>query len=401
MTVLKKYLFLFLLIGINLNVNSAALESISVKNDSKVKNILFTLSGNYQYRAYSLHNPERLVLDIDNSKLSANLKHFTLEDEVIKGIRYGYPVANTLRVVFDLKSPVRFSSARTKTNNGESILITVQRNHNLPKPTVEKITKPIVANHKGPRPLRDVVVIIDPGHGGKDPGAIGVNRSYEKHIVLAIAKNLKGLIDKQQGMRAVLTRNGDYYVGLRERMNIARKNNGDIFVAIHADAFGNHASHGASVFALSQRGATSEAARWLAEKENYSELGGVDLSSLDDKNGEIRTVLLDLSQTATISASLNMGKNVLNNLDDITVLHSKKVEQARFMVLKSPDIPSVLIETGFISNPEEARNLTSSRYQSRLSQAIFSGIKSYFWNFPPYGSLIEAMIMKKRKLARN
>ena len=209
------------------------------------------------------------------------------------------------------------------------------------------------------------------------------------------------MIDKQQGMRAVLTRNADYYVGLRERMNIARKNNGDIFVAIHADAFGNHDSHGASVFALSASGATSEAARWLAEKENYSELGGVDLSSLDDKNGEIRTLLIDLSQTATISSSLNMGRSVLNNLSSITVLHSRKVEQARFMVLKSPDIPSVLIETGFISNPKEEKNLTNHQYQTRLSQAIFTGIKSYFWNFPPYGSLIEAMILKKRKLARN
>ena len=173
-------------------------------------------------------------------------------------------------------------------------------------------------------------------------------------------------------MRAVLTRNGDYYIGLRERMYIARKDNADIFVAIHADAFNNPDSNGASVFALSARGATSEAARWLAEKENYSELGGVNLRGLDDANGVIRTVLIDLSQTATIGASLQMGSRVLRQLDTITRLHNAKVEQARFMVLKSPDIPSILIETGFISNPREERNLTNPAYQTRLTQAIFN-----------------------------
>lgn len=401
MRAFKKGLFLFLLVSVNINVNSASLESIIVRNDSKTKSIMFKVYGNFQYRVYSLHNPERLVLDINNAKLANNLKRFTLEDEIVKRIRYGYPTTNTLRVVLDLKRQINYTSAKANINKVDNILVTVNSNNSLQKLPVEKIVNPVVSKPKGPRPLRDVVVIIDPGHGGKDPGAIGINHSYEKNIVLAIAKNLKSMIDKQQGMRAVLTRNGDYYVGLRERMNIARKNNGDIFVAIHADAFGNHDSHGASVFALSARGATSEAARWLAEKENYSELGGVDLYSLDDKNGEIRTVLLDLSQTATISASLNMGRSVLNNLDNITTLHSKKVEQAGFVVLKSPDIPSVLIETGFISNPKEERNLTNSYYQTKLSQAIFSGIRSYFWNFPPYGSLIEAMILKKRKLASN
>jgi N-acetylmuramoyl-L-alanine amidase len=404
MQTFKKYLLLLILVGINLDVNSAALQAIQVKNDNKEKTILFKMTGNFYYRAYSLHNPERLVVDIDNSNLASNLKNFSLEDETIKHVRYGHPTVNTLRIVFDLKHPVRFIAAKTRVNQTDSILLTLPLNHKLPDPVVRnqqivKTIAPTVSKPQGPRPLRDVVVVIDPGHGGKDPGAIGINRSYEKHIVLAIAKNLKSMIDKQQGMRAVLTRNGDYYIGLRERMNIARKNNGDIFVAIHADAFGNHDSHGASVFALSARGATSEAARWLAEKENYSELGGVNLYNLDDKNGEIRTLLIDLSQTATINSSLNMGRTVLNNLDNITVLHSRKVEQAGFMVLKSPDIPSILIETGFISNPKEEKNLTSAYYQTKLSQAIFSGIRSYFWNFPPYGSLIEAMILKKRKLA--
>lgn len=256
----------------------------------------------------------------------------------------------------------------------------------------EVIRQPIAINHAPPRSLRDVIVVIDAGHGGKDPGAAGPRQNVEKRVVLNIALKLKQLIDKQPGMRAVMTRRGDYYVGLRERLNIARKANADIFVSIHADAFNNRNSNGASVYALSPSGATSEAARWLAEKENYSELGGVDLSGLDDRNGMIRTVLLDLSQTATINAGLQIGDKILQNLNQMTTLHHNKVEQARFVVLKSPDIPSVLVETGFISNPREEFNLTSPAYQDRLSAAIFQGVKRYFWDSPPHGTRIEAML---------
>ena len=254
------------------------------------------------------------------------------------------------------------------------------------------IQQPIAIHHAPPQSLRDVLVVIDAGHGGKDPGATGPRRNLEKHVTLNIALKLKQLIDKQPGMRSIMTRKGDYYVGLRERLNIARKANADMFVSIHADAFNNRNSNGASVYALSPTGATSEAARWLAEKENYSELGGVDLSGLDDKNGLIRTVLLDLSQTATINAGLQIGDKVLYHLNQMTTLHHNKVEQARFMVLKSPDIPSVLVETGFISNPREEFNLTSPAYQTRLSSAIFEGVKRYFWDSPPHGTRIEAML---------
>ncbi len=259
--------------------------------------------------------------------------------------------------------------------------------------------QPITIHHAPPQSLRDVLIVIDAGHGGKDPGATGPRRSLEKHVTLNIAMKLKQLIDKQPGMRAIMTRKGDYYVGLRERLNIARKANADMFVSIHADAFNNRNSNGASVYALSQTGATSEAARWLAEKENYSELGGVDLAGLDDKNGLIRTVLLDLSQTATINAGIQVGDKVLRHLNQMTTLHHNKVEQARFMVLKSPDIPSVLVETGFISNPREEFNLTSPAYQTRLSSAIFEGVKRYFWDSPPHGTRIEAMLGGSNYLA--
>ncbi|TAL62192.1 MAG: LysM peptidoglycan-binding domain-containing protein, partial [Legionella sp.] len=260
---------------------------------------------------------------------------------------------------------------------------------------------PIKARHSPSSPLRSVIVVLDAGHGGKDPGAKGPHRTQEKDVVLAITLKLKRLIDSQPGMRAVLTRNGDYYVGLRERLDIARKYNGDIFIAIHADAFNNPLSNGASVFALSQRGATSEAARWIAEKENYSELGGVNLGDLDDQNGVVRSVLIDLSQTATINSSLQMGGRVLSQLGQFARLHNTKVEQARFMVLKSPDIPSILVETGFISNPREEKNLTSSGYQDRISRAIFQGIKGYFWENPPHGTRIEAMTSSNFHLVRS
>jgi N-acetylmuramoyl-L-alanine amidase len=250
---------------------------------------------------------------------------------------------------------------------------------------------PIKVSHSPLKSGRDVIVVLDAGHGGKDPGAKGPRKSHEKNVVLAITLKLKQLIDRQPGMHAVLTRSGDYYVGLRQRLDMARKYNGDIFVSIHADAFNNPHSSGASVFALSQGGATSEAARWIAEKENYSELGGVNLGDLDDSNGVVRSVLIDLSQTATINSSLQMGGGVLNQISHVTRLHHHKVEQARFMVLKSPDTPSILVETGFISNPVEESNLTNQGYQSRLSQAIFTGIKDYFWANPPHGTRIEAM----------
>jgi len=224
-------------------------------------------------------------------------------------------------------------------------------------------------------------VVLDPGHGGKDPGAIGPLHHAEKNLVLSLARYLKQIIDRQPGMRAVLTRTGDYYLGLRQRMHIARKYHADVFISIHADAFMNPHSTGASVFALSERGATSEAARWLAEQENYSELGGINLAAMHDKI--LRTVLIDLSQTVTIAASLKMARKVLQHLNTVTKLHTRRIEQAQFAVLKSPDIPSILIETGFITNPQEEKHLLQSHYQIKLAQAIVAGLKQYFRENPP------------------
>lgn len=236
--------------------------------------------------------------------------------------------------------------------------------------------------------LRDIVVAVDAGHGGDDPGAKGPGGLYEKNVTLAIARELVHLIDATPGYSAFLTRSGDYFVSLRGRTQIARRKNADLFVSIHADAFKDKSAQGAGVFVLSERGATSEAARWLAQQENDSDLvGGVNFS---DKDPLLQEVLLDLSMTATVAASLDMGAVVLSQLKDITRLHRGHVEQAGFVVLKNPDIPSMLVETGFITNAEEARNLAKPAFRAGLAKAIFTGIDTYFRKKPPMDTALAA-----------
>jgi N-acetylmuramoyl-L-alanine amidase len=243
-------------------------------------------------------------------------------------------------------------------------------------PTLEP-NKPELANKQDPRLI---TIAVDAGHGGEDPGARGANGTYEKDITLAIAKKLKEQIDAESNMRGVLTRDGDYFIPLHGRVVKARKLQADLFVSIHADAFVKHDARGSSVFALSERGATSASARYLAKKENESDLiGGV---SLDDKDPYLAKTLLDLSQTAAINDSLKLGKAVLGHLGSINTLHKHAVEQAGFAVLKSPDIPSILVETAFISNPEEERKLNNEEYQDKLAGAVLSGIKKYFASNP-------------------
>lgn len=234
-----------------------------------------------------------------------------------------------------------------------------------------------------------MVIVIDPGHGGKDPGATGVAGTHEKNIVLSISKILQSLINQQKGFHAVLTRSQDEYIPLRTRLEIARKYKADMFVAIHADAWKDRDARGVSVFALSQRGATSEAARWLAARENQSELmGGVELQ---DKSHLLKSVLINLSQTATIRASLMIGADLMEAIKPIATLHHDRVEQAAFVVLKSPDIPSLLVETGFLSNPKEEKNLRNPQYQHKLAQAIMSGIRRYFQSYPPRNSFLASL----------
>ncbi|MDI1351169.1 MAG: N-acetylmuramoyl-L-alanine amidase [bacterium] len=431
-------IWVFMVVNLG-TLNAAQLNNISISQQIKKTTLYLSIDGAFTHRVFVLNNPNRVVIDLSTTQLKTDLRQLNLINGPIKQVRSGLPNAKTLRLVFEVNQPLRISSSpwqpagslkgvRIDMVGGSATLST-----HLDKPATRDVTvhptaklvkiksnqgvlikepvirsspalthqTPIKVSHSPSRVLRNVVVVLDAGHGGKDPGARGPRNSKEKNVVLEITLKLKQLIDKQPGMRAVLTRSGDYYVGLRQRLDIARKYNGDIFVSIHADAFNNPHSNGASVFALSQSGATSEAARWIAEKENYSELGGVNLGDLDDTNGVVRSVLIDLSQTATISAGLQMGGRVLSQLDNFTRLHNNKVEQARFMVLKSPDIPSILVETGFISNPVEEKNLNSYAYQKKLSQAIFQGIKGYFWDNPPPGTRIEAMVSNRFHIVRS
>ena len=363
---------------------SGQLKAIKVQANALILSIDAPTSSS----AFQLHNPERYVIDLQNTRLVRTMPRMMRQGAYL--IRLGEHGDGRVRVVLESPSSI---NARLQTpapsreiryqlsNNAEGL--------NLGTRSIKSDIRPRLSTSStwSPKP-RLITVVIDPGHGGKDPGAFGYHRTPEKQVVLSIAKRLKQKIDSYPGMRAILTRDGDYFIDLRRRLDISRRYHPDIFIAIHADAFTNPQSHGASVFALSQRGATSEAARWLAEKENYSELGGVNLRDLDDQNGMVRSVLIDLSQTATIQAGLKMGQNVLNYLGQITSLHNRRVEQARFVVLKSPDTPSILVETGFISNPLEEKRLASPQYQEKLSQAIFNGIRQYFQDYPPRGHRI-------------
>lgn len=343
--------------------------------------LVFDISGPVQHALFTLSKPDRLVIDISNAKLATRLDGADFSKGVIKDIRSA-PRGAGLRVVLDLKSAVRPKSFLLKPNStyGNRLVIDLdQPEHH--STTVSKRTQ-------RPQPVkaRDVVIAIDPGHGGEDPGATGPHGTHEKTVVLAIARRLEALVRKTPGMRPVMTRDGDYYVPLRKRIDIARKDKADLFISIHADAYRDRSARGASVYALSKHGASSEAARWLAERENASDfVGGV---SLDDKDDLLASVLLDLSQTGTIEASLELGKDVLSHLRQIGPLHKSRVNQAGFVVLKSPDIPSVLVETAFISNPSEERKLRSSRQQEKLAQSIMAGIRGYMQHNAPPGTVL-------------
>ncbi len=353
-----------------------------------------------QYKQFGLRKPARVVVDLKNTRWNLT-KMPRLTGTNLLRIRHSIRQKNPheLRLVFDLRSPVMASTKPLPprgryryrvimdltSRKGLSTANSASKNASAYRNVKTAILKPSA---------RKILVVIDPGHGGTDPGAIGVRKTYEKRVVLSIAKKLKANINKQSGFKAVLTRTGDYYIPLRNRLAIARRYKTDMFISIHADAFHKKRSNGAAVYALSNRGATSEATRWLAERENRSELmGGVNLA---DKDNVLRSVLIDLSQTATINASLEVGQKILQQLTHVARLHHRRVEQAAFVVLKSPDIPSLLVETGFLSNPKEAMKLRTSWYQQRIANAITKGVISYFKSHPPRGTYLALQREKRR-----
>ncbi|AHD16672.1 N-acetylmuramoyl-L-alanine amidase [Pseudomonas sp. FGI182] len=371
--------------------------------------LVFDLSGPVQHSVFTLSAPDRLVIDINGATLAAPLNVAT-SNTPISSVRSAQRTPTDLRVVVDLKKSVTPKSFTLAPNaqygnrlvvdlyDQEADAIAASAPAPTPTPAPTPATTPAVPVTPAqpgiklppvPSGKRDIVVAIDAGHGGEDPGASGSRGQHEKDIVLQIAKELQRQINSEKGFRAELTRTGDYFIPLRKRTEIARKKGADLFISIHADAAPSRAAFGASVFALSDRGATSETARWLADTENRSDLiGGAGNVSLDDKDRMLAGVLLDLSMTATLSSSLNVGQKVLGNMGRITSLHKQRVEQAGFMVLKSPDIPSILVETGFISNNNEAAKLATASHQQALARSIHTGVRQYFQQNPPPGTYI-------------
>ena len=358
-----------------------------------------------KFQLFSVKDPERLVLDLEGIEVGPALAELhgkvATGDPYIDKLRVGRNRPGVVRVVIDLKAEVKPQVFTLKPvgEYGHRLVLDlyplvapdplaalIEADGKLPQKVQEKADKGPVPAPDKPRVARLATIVIDPGHGGEDPGARGRLGSREKDITLTISRRLKELIDAEPDMRAVLTRDGDFYVPLQTRVDKARKVKADLFVSVHADAFIRPHARGSSVFALSERRATTEAARWLAKKENEADLvGGV---NIDVKDRYLAQTLLDLSQTATIDHSLRLGNAVLGALGQVNTLHKAQVEQASFAVLKSPDVPSILVETAFISNPEEEKRLNDEAYQDQLARAILGGIKRYFAKHPPRPSPI-------------
>ena len=352
--------------------------------------VVVDLSGNAQHSLQVLHNPERVVLDVSGARLAKALRAAPAGTGAVKRVRMSHSPSGNLRVVLDLSRPIQAKSFITKPNAHYGYRLVVDlagagAGASAGSGAVARVDKPVRAKH-APADARDLIIAVDAGHGGEDPGAIGKNGTREKDVVLAIARELAAKINAEPGMKAVLTRGGDYFVPLRDRMRRARAQQADLFVSIHADSIRDRSIDGSSVYILSQRGATDEASRWLAERENASDLiGGV---SLDDKDNVLASVLLDLSQSASLNASQVAAERVLRQLTQAGEVRKHEVQQARFVVLKSPDIPSMLVETAYISNPQEELRLRTLTHQARLAAAIHQGVHDYFYANPPMGTRI-------------
>ena len=399
-----------LLLGVLTPGNARAMQILAVRVWPAADYTRVTLENDAELKAthFLVKEPHRLVVEIEGLSLNATLKELVAKiqtnDPYIKQVRVGQNRPNVVRLVFDLKeeiSPQVFSLKPVgnyqhrlvfdlyPANPIDPITALIEKGEWHKDESERSVSKSdgktrdaaAEKNAADQNQLRMITIALDPGHGGEDPGAIGSAGSKEKEVVLAIAKRLKHKLEQQSNIRVMLTRDGDYFVPLQNRVNKARKVQADLFVSIHADAFVEPTARGSSVFVLSEKGASSTAARWLAKKENDADLiGGINIKSHDR---HLASVLLDLSTTAQINDSLKVGKTVLKEIGGINRLHKGAVEQAGFAVLKAPDIPSILIETAFISNPEEEARLGDETYQDELADAIVKGIKKYFDKNPP------------------
>lgn len=402
MWVCNRFFFLFVVLTMSTNAISAEqirVGSMRYLQDANQSKIVLKVTDLPKHRVFVLDNPPRLVIDVKNAKAGQALSQPSVSHPLFSHARTSLNNATDLRIVVDLKQPVTAKTYKLATKYADSkqliinllgkqaVIATAKNDKKSEKSFLSRQLssedKLATANSKNKHVSnkKRFIVAIDAGHGGDDPGAKGPNGTYEKQVTLAIARKLQDLINGQAGMKAKLIRKGDYYVGLRERMKLARLARADLFISIHADAVDNPEVKGASVYTLSSNGASSEAARWLANNENAKEkVGGV---NLDDKDEVLASVLLDLSQTATQQASVSLAGKVLRNFQSIGSLHYDSVQKAGFAVLKSPDIPSILVETAYISNPADELNLKSERYQTKMAQAIFKGVTNYFEQIEP------------------
>ncbi len=370
-------------------VAATRVEGVRMHEAPDYTRIVFDTSATVAFELFTLENPARVVIDLKRATTGQGFRGASaaVGRKRIKNLRTAAR-GSDLRIVLDVNGKLE--------PKGFVLQPVAPYGNRLVVDLYVPNAKPMVANPTAlpvPKPKlpanRDVIVAVDAGHGGEDPGAVGPNKAREKQVVLQISKRLVAQLNKVPGFQGKLVREGDYYVSLRERTMIARQQRADLFVSIHADAFKVPTVKGASVYTLSERGATSENARWLAAKENQSDLiGGVGDVRLADKTDTLAQVLLDLSMDATRSISIQAGRSVLGELGSVAKLHKDVVEQARFVVLKSPDIPSILVETGYLSNPQEARRLVTKDYQTKIAKAVANGIVSYMRSAPPTGTLL-------------
>ncbi|MDC1527865.1 N-acetylmuramoyl-L-alanine amidase [Gammaproteobacteria bacterium] len=365
---------------------AAVVESVRSYRAPEYTRLVFDLSAEVKHEIFTLENPERIVVDLSDVSLNADFSSLDITNTPITSIRSAPRNTNDARVVFDLKNKVQPRSFLLEPNDqyGNRLVIDFyDPGISTVRPVVRRSSEEIDNNK------RDIVVAISAGHGGEDPGAIGVKRLQEKKVTLAISREIEKQINSTPGYRAVMVRDGDYGMTLGQRTRIAHQNNADFFIAIHADSYKSSSARGTTVYALSQRGATSQQARLLAEKENAADLiGGVGTVKLADMDEDLRSVLIDLSMTASIAASLEAGNKIISSLGQVTRMRRTNVEQANFVVLRSADIPSLLVESGYITNPTDASNLDSSAWRKRFAGAIVNGITGYFYDTPPRGTYI-------------
>ena len=354
------------------------------RSDDKLR-LVFDLSGPVNYKTFSLTAPERLIIDLSGAGLSGDFSQLVLKNSGITSIRSGHFGKADTRIVLDLATPMQLTSFLLPPQDGQGhrLVLDLTSTTQVPHP-IAAAPRPLVDRA---HPKRDIIVVVDPGHGGKDPGAIGSKGQREKDVVLSIAQLLAKRLKREKGFDVKLVRNDDFFVPLRKRVEIAHKHNADMFISVHADAAPRITASGASVYALSEGGATSATARFMAQRENGADLlGATSLLNLKDKDPMLAGVILDMSMNATIASSLQLGSSILGSLEGITSLHQKRVEQAGFAVLKSPDVPSILVETGFISNARDSARLVTARHQQAVAEGLFLGLQRYFQKNPPVNS---------------